>query len=199
MSGSWQRKKLQLSNVDHVPSNTHSFTENQFADMQTESIASIVGCHEFLEASDSAQACKSNQGNGRLGPFKDFDFAADLEDSKSTSGDPVEVEHLSLSVRNKRQFQTDRRNWKILVRSRDGIPALDHWDLVIEVLHSSSGGSSVTQQANPPTPKPKLKLSANVDYVSANVQSSRSHDVFFFEHQTMSHVSRTHRVARVQQ
>ena len=65
-------------------------------------------------SSDSAQVQSS--------PIKtkvewDFDFAHDLEDSKSTSGDPVwEVEHLSLSVgcvRNKRQFHTDRRNWKI--------------------------------------------------------------------------------------
>ena len=50
-----------------------------------------------------------------------------------------------------------------------------HWSVAFFIRRSS-----VTQQANPPTPKPKLKLNANVDYVSANVQSSRSHVFFFF-------------------
>ena len=60
----------------------------------------------------------------RLGQFQDFDFAGDLEDSKSTSGGTLflEVIHLFQTVgcvRNKLQFRTVQQNQKSFLWMQD--------------------------------------------------------------------------------
>ena len=102
----------------------------------------------------------------------------------------------------------------------DGIPALDLWDLVIEVFHSppdhinkSKGRESQGNLSRNTTPHMKnqnpTKRMNNVDHVSSNVRSSRFGAMLnVFEDNeavinmlmkgrspTMRHVSRTHRVA----
>ena len=79
----------------------------------------------------------------------------------------------------------------------DGIPALDLWDLVLEVLHSSSNQVHGHQerargnlQRNKPSSKhtntqieiqtqPKDLELSNVDYASSNAKSSRSGAVLY--------------------
>ena len=84
----------------------------------------------------------------RLGLFQDSDFAGDLEDSKSTSGESCvcsEVEHLSPSVgcaRSKHQSPTVQQNKKLFLwmlgLRLDGITALDLWDLIGLVLGNTT-------------------------------------------------------------
>ena len=106
----------------------------------------------------------------------------------------------------------------------DGIPALDLWDLIIEVLHSSpnqinkskdqesqgnlSRNTTLHMKNQNPTKHVNLDLN-NVDHVSSYVRSSRFGAMLYvFEDNaalikmiikvrspTMRHVSRTHRVA----
>ena len=89
---------------------------------------------------NTAEQCKP-------GLLQDSDFAGDLEDSKSTSGG-------ILCIFGSRTFVPT--SWKCKIQSavshsstesevisldagfrKDGVPALENWDLVIEVLHSS--------------------------------------------------------------
>ena len=102
----------------------------------------------------------------------------------------------------------------------DGLPALDLWDVVIEVLGSSKSTESPTHQAarncsRNHKSKPKHKGNrdvdqlSHVDYVTTNANSSQSESrLNIFEDNkavikinikdgspTMRHVSRTHRVA----
>ena len=83
-----------------------------------------------------------------LGVFQDSDFAGDLEDSKSTSRGIlcflVKVEpFVPISWMCKKQTAVSHSSTESAVISldvglgMDGIPALDSWDLVFEVLHSS--------------------------------------------------------------
>ena len=44
----------------------------------------------------------------------------------------------------------------------DGIPALGLWDLVIEVLHSSSNQAKTHHQENTPATKLRLQLSTTI-------------------------------------
>ena len=84
----------------------------------------------------------------RLVLFQDSDFAGDLEDSKSPQGESCVfsgVEHLFLSVgcaRSKFQSRTVLQDQKIISLDAglrvDGLPALDLWDTVIEVLRSTN-------------------------------------------------------------
>ena len=102
----------------------------------------------------------------------------------------------------------------------DGIPALDLWDLVTEVLHSSSyqvqgnlkldkqSSKHTSNQTKIQTKRDDLDL-FNVDCVCSNAKSSRSGAMLYiFEDDeavinmivkgrspTMRHVSRTHRIA----
>ena len=100
-----------------------------------------------------------------------------------------------------------------------GIPALDLWDVFIEVLHSSSnriqGELNRAKQLRKHTSgQTKIQLQrddldfVNVDYVSPNAKYFRSGAMCFFEDNeaviqiinkglrpTLRHVSRTHRVA----
>ena len=102
----------------------------------------------------------------------------------------------------------------------DGLPALDFWDVVIEVLRSSNSTKTPTNPAagncsRNRKSKPKEKGNRNVDqlshvdYVTTNENSSQGESqLFIFEDNeavikmiiegrspTMRHVSRTHRVA----
>ena len=76
----------------------------------------------------------------RVGLFQDSDFAGDLEDSKSTSGGILCV---PISLMCKKQTSVSHISTEAEVISLDacsridGIPALDRWDLVIEVFRST--------------------------------------------------------------
>ena len=90
---------------------------------------------------NTAQQC-------RLGLFKDSDFAGDLEDSKSTSGGILFIfgshTFVPISWMCKKEISVSHSSTESEIISldaglrMDGIPALDLWDLVVEVLHSSS-------------------------------------------------------------
>ena len=104
-----------------------------------------VICH----VGNTAQQCRS-------GLFQDSDFAGDLEDSKSTSGGTLCIfrshTFVPISWMCKKQTSDSHRSTESEIMSldaglrMDGLPALDLWDLVIEVLHSSSN-----QLENPET------------------------------------------------
>ena len=80
--------------------------------------------------------------------FQDSEFSGDLEDLNQPRVDfcvSSELEHSFLQVgcvRKELQFLTLQPNLKLFLRDAclcmDGIPALDLWDLFIEVLHSSN-------------------------------------------------------------
>ena len=82
----------------------------------------------------------------RLGLFQDSDFAGDLEDSKSTSGGLLCIfgsqTFVPISWMCKKQTSVSHSSTEAEVISldaglrMDGIPALDLWDLVVEVFHS---------------------------------------------------------------
>ena len=83
----------------------------------------------------------------RLGLFQDSDFAGDLEDSKSTSGGTLCVfgshTFVPISWMCKKQTSVSHSSTDDEIISldaglrMDGIHALDLWDFVIEVFHSS--------------------------------------------------------------
>ena len=81
---------------------------------------------QYWHVGNTAQQC-------RLGVFQGSDFAGDFEDSKSTLGG-------TLCVSGSHTFVHSSTEAEILDAGlrMDGIPALDLWDLIIEVLHSDS-------------------------------------------------------------
>ena len=95
---------------------------------------------QYCCVGSTAQQC-------RLGLFQDSDFAGDLEDSRSISGGVLCIfgrhTFVPISWMCKQQTSVSHRSTKAEIISldaglrMDGIPALDLWDLVIEVLHSS--------------------------------------------------------------
>ena len=96
---------------------------------------------------DNFAMCVITAQHRRLGLFQDSDFAGDLEDSKSTSGgiSCIFGSRTFVPVRwmCKKQTSVSHSSTESEVISSDeslridGIPSLDFWDLVIEVLHSS--------------------------------------------------------------
>ena len=94
---------------------------------------------------NTAQLC-------RLGFFQDSDFAGDLEDSKSTSGGLLCISGSHTFVQTswmcKKQTSVSHSSTEAEIISldaglrMDGISALDLWDLVIEVFHSSPNQSN---------------------------------------------------------
>ena len=82
----------------------------------------------------------------RLGLFQDSDFAGDLEDSKSISGGLLCIfrSHTSVPISwmCKKQTSVSHSSTEAVIISldaglrMDGIPALDLWDVVIDVFHS---------------------------------------------------------------
>ena len=95
---------------------------------------------QYCDVGNTAQQC-------RLGLFQDSDFAGDLEDSKSTSGGILCIfgshTFVQISWMCKKQTSVSFCSTEAEVISldaglrMDGIPALDLWDLVVEVFHSS--------------------------------------------------------------
>ena len=103
--------------------------------------------HAYCHVGNTAQHC-------RLGLFQDSDFSGDLEDSKSTSGGvlcilgsrtfcshKLDVQEANVSVSQNRIFFSLDAGLRL-----DGLPAVDLWDVVIEVLHSSKNTESPTPQ-----------------------------------------------------
>ena len=96
---------------------------------------------QYCYVGNTAQQCRS-------GLFQDSDFAGDLEDSKSTSGGILCIfgsrTFVPISWMCKKQTSVSHSSTEAGVISldaglrMDGIPALDLWDLVIEVLYASS-------------------------------------------------------------
>ena len=139
--------------------------------------------------------------------FQDSDFAGDLEVSKSTSGGTLCIfgshKFVPMSWMCKKQTSVSHSSTESEIISldaglrRDGIPALDLWDLAIEVLHSSSNqmhGNRERAQGDQKRNKPSSKHTntrtktqiqlkdlelSNVEYVSRNVQSSLSHAMLY--------------------
>ena len=148
---------------------------------------------QYCYVCNTAQQC-------RLGFFQNADFAGDLEDSKSLSGGLLCIigsqTFVPISWMCKKQTSVSHSPTQAdLVPldagfRMDGIPALDLWDLVIEVFHSSPNQSKKTKdqargdssrnttsnkhtrnQTKVPTKHNNLELS-EVDYVSSNAKSS---------------------------
>ena len=134
---------------------------------------------EFKQYCHVGQQC-------RLGLFQDSDFAGDLEDSTSTSGalmcmfwTCVPTSWMCNKQTSVSHSSTESEIISLDASLRmDGIPALDLWDLVIEVFHSSSNKFTenpkweyretchVTHhQASTPTSKPRILFSTTIlDY-----------------------------------
>ena len=115
---------------------------------------------QYCYVGNTAQQC-------RLGLFQDSDFAGDLEDSKSTSGEILCMfgsrTFVPISWMCKKQTSVSHSSTEAEVISfdaglrMDGIPALDLWDSVTEVFHSSPNQTNKTDDVR----EPRLNLSAN--------------------------------------
>ena len=100
----------------------------------------ICECKQYRYVGNTAKQC-------RLGLFQDSDFAGDLEDSKSTSGGLLCIfgshTFVPKSWMCKKQTSVSHSSSEAEIISldagsrMDGTPALDLWDLVVEVFHSS--------------------------------------------------------------
>ena len=114
----------------------------------------------------------------RLGLFQDSDFAGDLEDSKSTSGGLFCIfgsqTFVPISWMWKKQTSHSHRSTDAGVISldagfrMDGIPALDLWDLVVEVFHSSPN-----QTDKPKVPQLQGNLLRNTTLRMKNPKSNQ--------------------------
>ena len=105
----------------------------------------ILSPHNWLptkcHVGNTAQHC-------RLGLFQDSDFPGDFEDSKSTSGAVLWIfgsqTFVTISWMCKKQTSVSHSSTESEIISldawlrMDGIPALDLWDVVIEVLRSTN-------------------------------------------------------------
>ena len=160
----------------------------------------------------------------RLGLFRDSDLAADLEDSKSTSGGTLCIfgshTFVPISLMCKKQSSVSHSSTESEIISLDaglrldGIPALDLWDLIVSVLGNVSRGSDGSVKPESDIHKrqkshKKIDVMKDIDSVLSNVQSARQEALLYvFEDDeavikmilkgrspTMRHVSRTHRVA----
>ena len=130
---------------------------------------------------DSIVMWENSDQHCRLGLFQDSDFAADLEDSKSTS---VRIlcpfgsrTFVPISWMCMKQTSVSHSSTESEIISLDdglrmnGIVALDLWDVAMEVLHSSKNKKSSTQEAagsclHMSNVKLKKKGNQNVDQVS---------------------------------
>ena len=101
-------------------------------------------------------SCGNTAQHCRLGLFQDSDFAGGLEDSKSTSGATLCVfgrhTFVPISWMCKKQTLVSHSSTDSEIISldaglrMDSIPALDLWDAVIEVLHSSINNTISTKK-----------------------------------------------------
>ena len=132
---------------------------------------------QYYHGGNTAEQC-------RLGFFHDSDFAGDLEDSKPTSGGMLCIfgsrTSVPISWMCKKQSSVSHSSTESEVISldagspMDGIPALDFWDLVIELLHSSPSKSISTRKmrhcvhSGRPIPKDERKRSSSRLRTKAN-------------------------------
>ena len=103
---------------------------------------------QYCYVGNTAQQC-------RLGLFQDSDFAGDLEDSKSTSGGILcmsgshAVVPISSMCKKLSHSSTEGEIISLDAGLRkDGIPALDLRNLVIEVFHCNKNQSSKTKDSS---------------------------------------------------
>ena len=157
----------------------------------------------------------------RLELFQDYDFAGDLDDSKSTSGGTLCIfgshRFVPICWMCKKQTSVSHCSTESEIISLDaglrldGLPALELWDLIVSVFGNISHISDRTGQPVNGKNKSHNKNDVvhDIDLVPSNVQSaSREALLYVFEDNeavikmiikgrspTMRHVSRTHRVA----
>ena len=169
-----------------------------------------------------------NVGNtekqSRLELFQDSDFAGDLEDSKSTSGETLCIfgshTFVPISWMCKKQTAVSHSSTESEIicldtgLRLDGLPALELWDLIVSVLGCVSQISDRSGQPDSDVHKrhksqKKIDVMEDIDFVPSNVQSARQEALLYvFEDNeavikmiikgrspTMRHVSWTHRVA----
>ena len=156
---------------------------------------------QYCHVGNTARQC-------RLGLFQDSDFAGDLEDSKSTSGGIFCVfgSHTFVPIRwmCKKQTSVSHSSTEAEVISldaglrMDGIPALDLWDLVIAVCHSSPNQTNKTKDVREPrrnlsaTPQSNMRKQipttntnldlTNIDHVpSSGTRSGSNAMLYVFE------------------
>ena len=160
----------------------------------------------------------------RLGLFQDSDFSGDLEDSKSTSGGTLCIfgshTFVPISWICKKQSAVSLSSTESEIISLgigmrlDGLSALELWDLLVSVFGSVSRVSDRSGQPDNGEnkhhkPNKEINVMKDIDAVPSNVQSARQEALLYvFEDNeavikmimkgrspTMTHVSRTHRVA----
>ena len=105
---------------------------------------------QYGHVGNTAQKC-------RLGLFQDSDFAGDVEDSKSTSGGILCIfgshTFVPISWMCKKQTSCSHCSTEAEIISldaglrMDGIPAMDLWNLVMEVFHYSPNQSNKTKDS----------------------------------------------------
>ena len=169
-------------------------------------------------------SCGNTAKQCRLGLFQDYDFAGDLEDSKSTSGGTLCVflgshAFVPISWICKKQTSVSHSSTESEIISLDAglrldcIPALDLWDLIVSVLANTIQtperlGRPVVTDKNQRS-QGMTNVLNNIDCVPSNVQTSHQEALLYvFEDNeavikmiikgrspTMRHDSRTHRVA----
>ena len=127
-------------------------------------------------------SCRNTEQTCRLGLFQDSDFAGDLDDSKSTSGRILcflgSRTFVPISWMCKKQTSVSHSSTEADVISldaglrMDGILALDLWDLVIEVFHSSPNQTNKTKDVR----EPRGNLSANTQpNMQKQIPSTHAH------------------------
>ena len=152
---------------------------------------------QYCHVGNTAKQC-------RLGLFQDSDFAGDLEDSKSTSGETLCVfgshTFVPISWMCKKQNSVSHSSTESEIISLDaglrldGIPALDLWDLIVSVLGNTTQNQiergdpllSTCEICSPPHTIHKHKQSRkvindldNVDFIPSNVQSSHQEALLY--------------------
>ena len=171
---------------------------------------------QYCHVGNTAKQC-------RLGLFQDSDFAGDLEDSKSTSGETLCVfgshTFVPISWMCKKQTSVSHSSTESEIISLDtglrldGLPALELWDLIVSVLGNVSRVSDGSGQPDSDVHKrhkshKKIDVMKDIDSVPPNVQCARHEALLYVVEDkqavikmiingrspTMRHVSRTHRV-----
>ena len=152
---------------------------------------------QYCHVGYTAQHC-------RLGLIQDSDFVGDLEDSKSTSGGVLcffgSRKFVPVSWMCKKQTTVSHSSTESEIISldaglrMDGLLALDLWDIVIEVVHSTKDnnqpnhtshqetGAVLDSKTKTPTCKRTKKVDqvCEVDHVPTNTRSSEGESQFFF-------------------
>ena len=116
----------------------------------------------------------------RLGLFQDSDFAGDLEDSKSTSGETLCIfgshSFVPISWMCKKQTSVSHSSTESVDTGLrlDGLPALELWDLIVSVFGNICHVSDRTGQPVNGKNKyyNKIDVIQDIDSVPSNVQSA---------------------------